>query len=70
MIKHAKIALNYNHFMEQIMKNSHQLSHRASLIYGATLLPINTFLKLYLRDQERYEAMKKQSSGQSKGRGY
>ena len=69
MIKHGKIALNYNYFMEQIMKNSHQLSRRASLIYGATLLPINTFLKLYLRE-ERYEAMKKQNSGQSKGRGH
>ena len=68
MIKRAKIALNYNYFTEQIMKNSHQLSHRASLIYGATFLPINAFLKLYLRDQKRYETMKKRNSSQSKGR--
>lgn len=52
------------------MKNSHELSHRASLIYGAMLLPINTFLKLYLRDQERYETMKKRNSSQSKTKKY
>ena len=41
------------------MSKPHQLSCQASLVYGAMLLPINTFLKLYLRDQERYEAAHK-----------
>ena len=40
------------------MSKPHQLSRQASLVYGAMLLPINTFLK-YLRDQERYEAAHK-----------
>ena len=45
--------------MRWIMSKPHQLSRQASLVYGAMLLPINTFLKLYLRDQERYEAAHK-----------
>ncbi|MFR0771833.1 MAG: hypothetical protein ACLSH6_08455 [Limosilactobacillus pontis] len=39
--------------MKGHMRKAHHLNHRQSLIYGATLLPVNTFFKLYLRDQER-----------------
>ncbi|MEE6634849.1 hypothetical protein [Limosilactobacillus pontis] len=35
------------------MHKTHHLNHRQALVYGATLLPVNTFFKLYLRDQER-----------------
>lgn len=37
------------------MTKPHHLNRRQALVYGATLLPINTFFKLYLRDQERAE---------------
>lgn len=35
------------------MHKTHHLNHRQALVYGATLLPVNTFFKLYLHDQER-----------------
>ncbi|WP_278589409.1 hypothetical protein [Limosilactobacillus pontis] len=35
------------------MPKTHHLNHRQALVYGVTLLPVNTFFKLYLRDQER-----------------
>lgn len=35
------------------MHKTHHLNHRQALVYGANLLPVNTFFKLYLRDQER-----------------
>ncbi len=36
------------------MKKLPKITRRESLIYGALLLPLNVFLKLYLRDQEKY----------------
>lgn len=45
------------------MVKPHHLSDRQALVYGATLLPINTFFKLYLRDQERTEQRKQSQQG-------
>ncbi|MGN1282643.1 MAG: hypothetical protein ACI4UB_02340 [Limosilactobacillus sp.] len=49
------------------MRKTHRLNRRASLAYGAILLPINTFLKLYLRDQEKYEANHRPAGKQQNG---
>lgn len=52
--------------MKGHMRKAHHLNHRQSLIYGATLLPVNTFFKLYLRDQER-NAQEQKKTEQRKG---
>ena len=45
------------------MTKPHHLNRRQALVYGATLLPINTFFKLYLRDQERAERERQPPKG-------
>lgn len=47
--------------MTKAVKSRRQLTWRESLTFGALLLPMNVFFKLYYADQEKHDAKKRGS---------
>ncbi|MCW4386823.1 hypothetical protein [Limosilactobacillus oris] len=45
--------------MTKAVKSRRQLTRRESLTFGALLLPMNVFFKLYYADQEKHERKNK-----------
>lgn len=48
--------------MTKTEKPRRQLTRRESLTFGALLLPMNVFFKLYYADQERHDTKKRGSN--------
>ena len=47
--------------MTKAVKSRHQLTRREQLTFGALLLPLYVFFKLYYADQEKHETKKRES---------